>query len=620
MNKCVEPTMNNQRCPSRIVPRRIWPILMIHLVSVPCWAGPTIGESLVLGAEALGQEHLDQAIEQFGQAIETGSDRREQMAAAYEGRCAARYKKSLIDADTDLTREALEDCTRALVSQSDHQRAWRLRGTVHLTLGDPERALEDLNVALALAPEDHLTLQNRGLALARLGRTEKAVADFDRAIKLKPGHSWSFYNRGRLHLAQGLHEKAIDDFSSFIRFRRDYEPAYLHRGRGYLAIGAYQQSLVDLYESLRLKPEGNGEALFLRGISLYLLERYDEAIADFEEVRRLDDSDATNALWMYLARERLGKPGRDAFAGIRDLKEDRQWPGVMVSFMMGRGEVDAVLTAASVHAPPHGQPGETENLALFFLGELERIKQKPDQGKVWFSRLLEKKPGAPWVHAALWITRETRPETVHVATHPPSTSAVTPPFIIDPEGSNHPPGRAVEERELPPPADSQAFVGQTPTVRPGAPLTSGTPMRSRMTAQVPGNSDDNGSEWMSREPMPPVRGSLESMGQSSSGIVAPSQPTLPVRPETQGKPRRSPHVPGTYAFKLAAYENSELADQALAELSRMGLPVYLQDFMVQNHTYLRIWVGPFKTETQAKVAWKKVSAIPGKTPSAVRKR
>ncbi|HIJ83788.1 MAG TPA: tetratricopeptide repeat protein, partial [Magnetococcales bacterium] len=372
--------------------------------ATPCLAAATIHEALVSGAQSLGKEDLDQAIELFTQAIGTGSGSREQLAAAYEGRCASRYKKSLVENNKALTQEAIADCSRAMEYKSDHQRAYRLRGTAYLTTGDTPRALEDFNVAQALDPQDHLTLQNRGLALARSGQTEKAIADFDRAIKLKPGHSWSYYNRGRLYSAQGRHEVAIDDFSAFIRFRRDYEPAYLHRGRSWMATTSYQQALVDFYESLRLKPENNTEARFFRGVSLYLLERYDEAISDFEDVRRMDDGDIVNAMWLYIARERFGKPGREAFSGVRDIKEDAEWPGVMVAYMMDRSHAEAVLSAAD-KSENKGQPGETKNLALFFLGELAAIKRTPLKENTWYAKILEKPAGAPWVHAAAWQTR-----------------------------------------------------------------------------------------------------------------------------------------------------------------------------------------------------------------------
>ncbi|MBF0437023.1 MAG: tetratricopeptide repeat protein [Magnetococcales bacterium] len=555
-------------------------VMAIWLRAAPLWAAGTVDDNLLAGAEALGRENLEQAIEQFTQAIDAGSGTREQTVAAFEGRCAALYKKSLIKNDTDLTKGAIADCSRSLEFKSDHQRSYRLRGTARLTLGDAARALEDLNVAQALNPQDYLTLQNRGLALARSGQPERAIDDFNQAIKIKPTHIWSYYNRGRLYAALGRHERAVDDFSHFIRHRHDYEAAFLYRGRSWLASGAYQQALVDLHESLRLKPEANAEAHYWIGVGLYLLERYDEALADFEEVRQLDDTRVVNALWLYLTRERLGKPGRDAFAGIRNLKEDTHWPGAMVAHMMERGSAETVLVAAAEgEGEGDGQSNEeTKNLALFILGELALIKHQPIQENTWFPQLAAKDPGLPWVHAALWRTRDLpKPKSVAGTDSPRKTPVIVDPIITGSED--------LDERTGP------------PTVRPDSPLTSGAPIKSKLA--------------LSTTPPQSARAITEKREE-------PVQEVATITPENKAK--RTPHVPGTYAFKLAAYESTEHVDQALAEISRLNLPVYLQDFQIKEHSYLRVWVGPFKTEEQAMAAWKRVKALPGANPSAVRKR
>lgn len=604
------------------VRRLAWPVVIVAcLVTTPGWAGGVIDEALQSGAKALGRESLDEAAQKFGQAIDADGASREQLAAAYEGRCAARYKKSLVLADMALTREAIVDCNKAVANKSDHQRAYRLRGTAHLTAGETQLSLEDFNVALALDSRDHLTLQNRGLALARLGRTEKAIADFDRAIEIKPDHFWSYYNRGRLYSAQGRNEAAIEDYSAFIRFRRDYEPVYLHRGKSWMATGAYQQALVDFYESLRLKPENNGEASFFRGISLYLLERFDEAMVDFEEVRRQDDGDAINAMWLYLARERQGKSGREAFAGVRNLKEDAEWPGIMVSYMMGRSRAEQVLSAAR-KSEGEGHTGEIENMAIFIMGELAVLKQQSDQGKEWFARLLRKDSGAPWVHAAIRRTRNqqaSKEEDVNPGRAAPSGDPAVTARTASVQPAN---------------ADARDRAASMPTVRAGAPMTSLSPpvrgVRSMISSQSPVLAH-------SPETYPAVMAQPSVSGRFP-GALQPVSVSLPVGPDgvRSGKKngqamdvsyepdekmeRRSPHTPGTYAFKLASFESGEHADQALAEIAKMGLPVYVQDFNVKNHTYLRVWVGPFKSETQATSAWKKVSALSGRNPSAVRKR
>lgn len=577
--------MDNRLKTSWINRRSARMILLACLIATPGLATETDNEFLAKAAESLNREELDLALEQFGHAIKASGGDREQLASAYEGRCAALYKKGLLNNNKALTREAISDCNKAVEAKADHQRAYRLRGTAHLTIGDTFRALDDLNVAQSLDPQDPLTLQNRGLALARVGQIEKAIADFNHSIQIKSDNYWSYYNRGRLYSTQGRHDNAIDDFSSFIRFRRDYEPAYLHRGKSWLSTGAYQQSLVDLYESLRLKPQDNGAALFLRGVSLYLLERYDEALPDFEEVVRLDNLDAVNAMWLFLARERLGKPGGEAFAGNTNLKESDQWPGIMIAYMQGHSQPESVLAATQTQEGSR-RPGETENLALFFMGEMASLKKLPTGENTWFTKLLNKDKGDPWVHAAVWRTRDI----------PAAEMART-----EPEPSQVPEATKI-------PVDV-AQVDGPPAVRVNNPLSSGPPIKTNrpMYTTHPLNTVQAVQISLPAEDAVPAKSPMQAPEEDAT------PPTKTVKP-------RSPHVPGSYAFKLASFESTEHADQALAEMSGIKLPVYLQDFSVNDHSYLRVWVGPFKTENQATEAWTKVGSLPGRNPSSVRQR
>ncbi|MBF0131956.1 MAG: tetratricopeptide repeat protein [Magnetococcales bacterium] len=584
-------------------------ILLAYLIATPGLATETDNEFLRKAAESLNREELDLAVEQFSHAIKASGGNREQLASAYEGRCAALYKKGLLNNNKALTREAISDCNKAVEAKADHQRAYRLRGTAHLTIGDTFRALDDLNVAQSLDPQDPLTLQNRGLALARLGQIEKAIADFNHSIQIKSDNYWSYYNRGRLYSTQGRHDNAIDDFSSFIRFRRDYEPAYLHRGKSWLSTGAYQQSLVDLYESLRLKPQDNGAALFLRGVSLYLLERYDEALPDFEEVVRLDNLDAVNAMWLFLARERLGKPGGEAFAGNANLKESDQWPGIMIAYMQGRGQPESVLAATQTQEGSK-RPGETENLALFFMGEMASLKKLPTGENTWFTKLLNKDKGDPWVHAAIWRTRDmSAAEVARTEPEPHQVPEATTNPVVAQVAAMPPEKPVITTQTTTTAAATPLVVDNPPTVRMNNPLSSGTPIKHNrpMYTTRPLNTIQAIQISLPTEDAVPEKSPVQTPEENA----APAAKTI--------KPR-SPHVPGSYAFKLASFESTEHADQALAEMSGMKLPVYLQDFNVNDHSYLRVWVGPFKTENQATEAWTKVSSLPGRNPSSVRQR
>ena len=59
------------------------------------------------------------------------------------------------------------------------------RGTVHIELGDYQRALADLTEAITLAPHEAGWYDARGLVHAKLNRADEAQQDFDKAATIR---------------------------------------------------------------------------------------------------------------------------------------------------------------------------------------------------------------------------------------------------------------------------------------------------------------------------------------------------------------------------------------------------------------------------------------------------
>lgn len=554
------------------------------ILSSPAWSDQ-VDAVLQAGTKALQEENLDAAVDQFSHALTLGTLSRAQWVAGYEGLCAAQYKKSLAKENQELTQRAIANCDAAIAIKSDHQRAFRLRGTAYLTAGYPQKALEDLSVAAALDATDYLTFQNRGLAYAKLGKPQEAIRDFDTAISLNPDHPWSYYNRGRLHAAQGSHDKAIEDFSVFIRFKRDYEPVYLYRGRSWMEQNRYRQAISDFYESLRLQPNDNPRAHTYRGITLYLSDRYAEAMLDFEKAREIKPDDAQNRLWLYLTLERLGKPGTSALADLGDVNTKDHWPSAMFGFLQGKEEAEITLQTIRGLAKPD-QMEEREDLALFFIGERAAIKGQADAAKKWFDRILAKPNSVgEWKH----VTRQQlqhlsvagTSKKIGLADMTPQKADVT--VVVDPNFASHSPANKLA-REKTDPNHPQK------TVASGS-LPSSEPSRLPKTATKPPKKTANPSV-QDQNPL----GSLKTA------------------------PMQSPHKPGSYAFKVASFEGSRYADQTLAEMTNLKLPVYTQSIDANGRHFTRVWVGPFVSEAEAQLAWQKVKTQTNRNPSHVRMR
>ncbi|MBF0341991.1 MAG: tetratricopeptide repeat protein, partial [Magnetococcales bacterium] len=330
-------------------------------------------DTLKSASDALARDAIEEADQLNTKVINASDASRGQRALAFSGRCATRYKQGLNARNPAMIPQAISDCDRAIELKSDLQQAYRIRGVALLSAGHPDRASEDLSVAVALNPEDHLAFQNRALALAKLGRSREAMAELDAAIRLKPDHPWSYYNRGRLRMAQGDYETAIDDFIAFIRFKRDHEEVYRLRGMSRLLTGLPQQAVADFYEALRLKPANNPEALHARGMAFYLLDRHAEAETDLNQALQMQPHRVETRLWLFLARQRLNKVGRELLTDGTVKRDGKSWPEALIGVFLGDMPPEKGLELARQNDDP-AEKRLRENQTLFLLGQKARVE------------------------------------------------------------------------------------------------------------------------------------------------------------------------------------------------------------------------------------------------------
>ncbi len=558
-----------------------------------------IDKALHMGAKALAGQNMQKAIKHFDQAIKSGKPTRLQLFTAYSGLCASRYKQSMITKERELTREAIADCDRAIDIKADQQSVYRMRGIAHLSLGSLDSAIADLNVAIALQPDDYLSIQNRGLAKAKLGQSEAALADFDLSIELKPDHPWGYYNRGRLLALAYQYKKSIEDFSTFIRYKQEFAPVYLHRGWSKMRLGHYQQAVGDFYEAIRLNNGDNSVALANRGIALYLLGRYEEAAYDLDRALQIDPTSVESRFWLFLSRGRMGEMDREIFNQDGKVINPKAWPGALSSFLLGRAESQSVLDTIRMTGDPMLR-GERESLALFVFGEWAAIRGRNETAQKWYEIIINKAgPKPPWYHAA-------RQQLDFLAIEPQQQ-------ILEPD-------RLAMTGTLTP-ARRLAFAGD-----PAADTAVDVATLARSDTPAVGNEPKSIDYTMRGRPNGEFRLKVKQtekrpavVTQSPQKIAAPApeKPTAPSRPAVK---QRYPHKPGTYAFKVGAFQSLEHADRALAEVTDLGYGAYLQEINVKGGRFMRVWVGPFATLEEANDARDRIIARYGRTPSKVRLR
>lgn len=162
--------------------------------------------------------------------------------------------------------------------------------------------LTEYDEAIRLNPNSAEAYFNRGLAKAKLDRCPAAIADYDEAIRLKPDFAEAYFYRGCLkdYLAPresqfaARHKalrSAITDFDEAIRLDLDFRKrlhAYYRRGLVKYDLDRYEDAIVDFDAALRLIEQGDPECLLaeikeLREESVGMLNFYEEGIAGITE-------------------------------------------------------------------------------------------------------------------------------------------------------------------------------------------------------------------------------------------------------------------------------------------------------------------------------------------------
>lgn len=714
-------------------------IVGITLFCIPAFAG--YEEKLQAGSLALKKLNQKQAIEHFSQIIDAADATQAQRVAAFSGRCAAHYKQSLISKETRQARQAIDDCSWAIAIQSDYQRAYRLRGTAYLTIGDLDHALSDLNVAVALDPKDYLSLQNRGLVRTNQNHIDTASADFDAAIKINPRHPWNYYSRGQLYASQDHHEQAIADFNRFIRLRQNYGPAYLHRGKSWMLTEQYPQAVADFDKAFHLQPAHKAIQAY-RGITLFLLGEYAKAENDLRTAIQNAPQEMENRVWLFLALEWQKKPSNEAFSiETEQLNRVDPWPSLMSDLLLNKISTNDALDSLQKVADLELRRKQ-ESLILFLSGEQALLRNLPDEAKHWFQKISIGQKQMPTIrhathHALRKLSKQAEPKpmqaqsAVTIATPKPDPMA-KPAAKLTTKPSNKPETKPIQEST--PEVTAKTTDETTPEV-----TTENTPEairalireenreanRKKTHVSTPEVTTENTREAIreanrkkthvstpkkvttesareaiaaretrketreetreaiaaraareaireaireatreknlkktpeeiaaraAREAIRAARGTNHTLPHEPANNLASiprdkpivasiprDKPIVEPTPDSnfgltreaiseidflgakKKKEKGKPHAKGKFAFRVGSFRNTENADRALANVSRKRFPVYIQKVMVNNQPHIRVWAGPFKSNTEATKAHQRMEEMPNSEPGPVMK-
>jgi tetratricopeptide (TPR) repeat protein len=153
-----------------------------------------------------------------------------------------------------------------------------------------------------------------------------------RAVALDDLDPFAHVGLGRIHIVRGEHEQAIASFERAIQLNPSFSLAHYGKGHSSWHSGHPEQAVLALDEAIRLSPGDPLMWTFLasKAIALFMLERYDEALACSRRAQQYP----ITAIWAYMAElSTLGFLGRDEAAKEALRRALKLQPELTVSFI-----------------------------------------------------------------------------------------------------------------------------------------------------------------------------------------------------------------------------------------------------------------------------------------------
>lgn len=160
-----------------------------------------------LGAEALRQNRVQDALKEFDEALAADAD----FADAHVGRgLVMEFGFGKLD-------EAERHYRRALELRPAYSEAHNNLGQLLARRGRLDDAVKEFDLALEnmLYKEPFIARCNKGEALYRLGRIDEGVAELNTCLKLNPRYCLGHRTLGRVHLEAGRAKLALESFDRY---------------------------------------------------------------------------------------------------------------------------------------------------------------------------------------------------------------------------------------------------------------------------------------------------------------------------------------------------------------------------------------------------------------------
>ncbi len=252
-------------------------------------------ESLVrLGAIALEQERLEDAIDRLQSAVEAAPDN--------AGAVAMLARAYLEDDDAD---EAFEVIERGLEASPGDPAILLARAEVELDADQPEAAMRTLESLVEQRPNDADLHASLGEAARRMGDHERAGAAYDKALELRPGDESALLGKVRLAIAQQDLEAANAAVEAAEEGGVEGRAMAVAKARLMVLEGRGREAVQALRRLIGRRSR-DADLLAAYGWAQAQAEDYRDAKRTFARALRADEDEIEAHLGMALVETRLG--------------------------------------------------------------------------------------------------------------------------------------------------------------------------------------------------------------------------------------------------------------------------------------------------------------------------
>mgnify|MGYP001175770340 FL=1 len=182
-------------------------------------------------------------------------------------------------------------CLRLDIPTSSDEVDWIKKGLSHESNSEFKLAIASFSEAISKNPEDPIAWKLRGASYYRLNEFRQAVSDLDKSISLDSTAPDAYLYRGNAYGEMDMFSKAIEDFDKARKLRNG--GYFDNLNQSYLSI-LNKNFLAGLARATAAAEERPRDPIphTYRGICLYELNKFSEALSAFEKALAIDSDNA----------------------------------------------------------------------------------------------------------------------------------------------------------------------------------------------------------------------------------------------------------------------------------------------------------------------------------------